>query len=225
MRRGVGFLLGVLAVLVLAREAAADFQCSVLHICYYEGPAFQFRVVDAETRQPLGDVHALAEWVLYGMHGLNGPLLVRDTVSGPDGKIAFPAWGPLRGPVSGLSLDHSPAITLFKAGYKTFLLQNRGVPLGEDQTTRVRTFDYEGKTIALEPFRGTPEEWVEELKKAAWRGWGRSDNQGLQFRVPYLNRLERVWAERDKLPESYRKPGQTFWHIEREIRFLEEGKR
>jgi hypothetical protein len=160
------------------------------------------------------------------MHGLNGPLLVRDTVSGPDGRIAFPAWGPLRGPVSGLSLDHSPAITLFKPGYKMFLLQNRGVPFGEDQTTRVRTFDYEGKTITVEPFRGTPEEWVEELEKA-WRGaWAqRSDETMLTFRVPYGNRLRRVWAERDKVPERYQSRGEFFWFVRGEIKHLEEGRR
>ncbi len=223
MRRSVGLLIGVFGVLSLARGAAADFQCQVLHVCLYEGPAFSFRVVDAETRQPLAAVHALAEWVLYGPHGLDGPLLVRDTVSGPDGAIAFPAWGPLRGPASGLSLDHSPAITLFKPGYKTFALYNRG---GKDETTRVRTFDHAGKTLAMGPFRGTPDQWVEELKKIrSGVAFPRSDEQSLQFREPYMNRLRLVWAERDKVPSRYQERGQFFWFVEFQMKSLQEGKR
>ena len=40
----------------------ADQPCEVVPMpCTFEALAFEFRVVDAETRQPLPDVHALAE--------------------------------------------------------------------------------------------------------------------------------------------------------------------
>ena len=220
-------VLAILAALAAAGCAYAaappGSDCGPPGGCLYEGPPFRFTVVDAETRQPLADVHALAEWVLSGYHGVDGPLMVQDAVSGPDGEVPFPGLGVVRGPSSGLVIGQDPVITLFKPGYKTLRLINASGP--RQQTARRRPFSLGVQDAALQAFRGTPEQWVEELSKAAWGSSGRSDEQGLQFRVPYLNRLKRVWAERDKLSQEYQKPGQTFWHVEREIKFLEERKR
>jgi len=106
------------------------------------------------------------------------------------------------------------------------LLITNAYPEGTEPTTRTRPFGEDRHTFSLEPFRGSPEEWVEQIDKAVWgQSGGMSEEQELQFRVPYLNRLKRIWAERDKLPQMYRKDGQLFWHIERGIKFLEEGRR
>jgi hypothetical protein len=51
------------------------------------------------------------------------------------------------------------------------------------------------------------------------------DEQRLRFRDPYLNRLRRVWAERERLPEYFQSRGQFFWAIEGDLKFLEEGHR
>jgi hypothetical protein len=88
----------------------------------------------------------------------------------------------------------------------------------------MRPFYQDGETFAMEQYRGT--QWLKQLGELdIGRATPRSDEQSLQFRGPYLNRLRRVWAEREKYPERYRAPGQFFWHLEREIKFLEEGRR
>ena len=223
MRRAIGIGLFFLVGLLVPRVAEANILCRWFGYCVYESPGFRIAVVDRETGQPLADVHALAEWQMYGGHGRNGPLMVEDTVSGLDGLFTFPAWGPTRAPGVGLVLNHDPVISLFKPGYKALVIFN--MP-GTDETARVRGFTQEGRTYSLEPFRGTPEDWVQQLKKAAYpETAGRTSEEQLrQFRLPYLNRMRRVWAERDKVPQQYRKEGQLFWHIGRSIKFYEEGK-
>jgi hypothetical protein len=223
LRRPVGIGLLLLVGLLVPRAAEANILCRWFGYCVYESPGFRIAVVDRETGQPLADVHALAEWQMYGGHGRNGPLMVQDTVSGRDGLLTFPAWGPTRAPSVGLVLNHDPVISLFKPGYMALVIFN--MP-GTDETTRVRGLTQDGQTYFLEPFRGTPEEWVEQLRKV-WVGLAtpRSDEQTLKFRDPYLNRVRRLWAEREKLPERLASPGQFFWSLEGVLKFLEEGRR
>ena len=213
-------VLAVAGGLLLSGTAEANVLCRLLPMrCTYEGAAFRFTVVDAETRQPLGEVHALAEWQLMGMYsGHGGPLMALDAVSGPDGQITFPAWGPIPGPH--LMLGSDPVVTLLKSGYKTLRLANPSPP-GTTETTRVRRFGRDGQTIALEPFRGIPDEWVEQLDQV-WAGLAmRNQDDNRKFRDPYLNRVRRVWAERDKVPERHRvRPG-FFWFVEQEMKRLE----
>lgn len=224
MQRGVGIIMLFALGLLVPQPAAAEFLCTMFGKCLYEGAPFRFTVVDKNTGQPLADVHALAEWILHGPHGRNGPLMVQDAVSGPEGVLAFPAWGPTPGTRLGLILNHDPAITLFKPGYRTLLIQN-AYPEGTEETTRVRRFGQDGQTFALEPFRGSPKEWVKQMDNVLGSSGSMSDDQLLQFRWPYLARWKRVLGEREKLPPQYQQVGQFFWHVEREIKFLEEGKR
>ncbi|MGH7207863.1 MAG: hypothetical protein ACREIL_00615 [Nitrospiraceae bacterium] len=181
--------------------------------------------MDKETGQPIVDAHALAEWQLYGYYGRNGPLMVQDAVSQADGVLTFPAWGPLRGSRAGLVINSDPVVSFFKPGYKALIVTN-AIPIGLNETEQVRGFFQNGQTFALEPFRGNPEEWVDQLRKV-WLGLAtpRGDDKSLAFRGPYLNRLLRVWAERERLPERFRLPGQFFWSVEGAVKFLEEGRR
>jgi hypothetical protein len=153
----------------------------------------------------LVDVHALAEWQVHGPGGgLNGPLMVLDAMSDPDGVVKFPGWGPIEGPLDGIGIGRDPVITLFKSGYKTAFLNNgyRG-PAREQE--RVRRATHDGRTYPLERFVGTPREWVGELEN--------------------LRRMELVAAERDKFPPDELRPGKFAWHLDRELRFLREGHR
>src|SRR5436309_684140 len=59
----------------------------------------------------------------------------------------------------------------------------------------------------------------------AGRAFSRSDDQSLKFRVPYSNRLKLISNERDKTPADERRVGRFFWHVDRELKFLEEGHR
>ena len=216
-----------LFALTIPLLAAAGQLCDLFPMpCTFESLAFKLIVVDAETRAPLADVHALAEWQVHGYGGtLNGPLIVMDAISQSDGVLAFPAWGPIEGPADGIGIGRDPIITVFKTGYKALLIYN-GDPPGTKETQRVRRFYRDGGTFALEPFRGTPEEWLKELDRVyAGIAFPRSDEQSLQFRTQYLNRLRRVWAERAKIPPSLRKERDFFWFVEGRMKFLEEGHR
>jgi hypothetical protein len=102
----------LLAVSVLGLGASAQGQndrsdplCPHIVACQYEAPAFTIRVVDQQTGQPLADVHAIATWLFYGGPRRRGPLTVLEAVSGPDGGLSFPAWGPIRSGVKGLGSD------------------------------------------------------------------------------------------------------------------------
>src|SRR2546422_3791055 len=154
----------LLVSLVSPIVAAPAQPCEVVPMpCTFEGLPFKITVIDAETRKPLADVHALAEWQMHGAGGrLNGPLMVLDAASGPDGALAFPGWGPVDGSVMGLGIGRDPIITLFKSGYKALVINNADPP-GALETQRVRRFYQDGRTYELEPFRGTDEEWIHEL--------------------------------------------------------------
>jgi len=215
----------LIASVVWPHAADSDQPCEVVPMpCTFESLPFKFKVVDAETHQPLADVQALAEWQTEGVGGrANGPLMVRDTVSGSDGLISFEAWGPIEGPWTGLVIGSDPVVTLFKTGYKAMILNNGYLPPGRERE-RVRRFVRKDSTHALEPFRGTLDERIQELKKV-YRGaaFPRSDDQSLRFRGPYLNRLRRVWAERDRVPEQYLDRPGFFWFVREHMKDLEDG--
>src|SRR5262249_13188247 len=182
--------------------------------------------IDAERRKPLTDVHALAEWQIHGAGGrLNGPLMVLDAASELDGTLAFPGWGPINGPVIGLGIGRAPVIKLFKSGFKAPVINN-GDPPGTPETQRVRKFYQDGRAYELEPFRGSPDQWLEQLRRVAFGvAVPRNDETSLQFRNPYLNRLKHVSGERTKFPVEQQRVGSFFWHLDRSLKFLEEGYR
>lgn len=214
---------GLLGILLFATPVRSYLACGALGHCPYEGVPFRFTVVDAETGQPLPEVHALAEWVLEGFHGVNGPLMVQDAVGGPDGVIAFPAWGPITGPPSGLRIRLDPAITLFKPGYQVLPIFNSYIveSVEKTQTLRVRRFDPDGATFKLERFRGTAEEWLKELQKAAYPGFmGRASAEQIgPYARHYIARIRRVLAERKKIAGVGRELGID--SLEQNIRELE----
>src|SRR5262245_21623186 len=112
-RKAMPYALTVVSLLLVAlviSVPAAGQLCDILPMpCTFESPALKFIVVDAETRAPLVDVHALAEWQVHGYGGrLNGPLIVMDAVSRSDGVLAFPAWGPIEGPADGIGIGRDP---------------------------------------------------------------------------------------------------------------------
>jgi hypothetical protein len=222
-RAALARALGVTAGLALApRPAAADFMCTVFGDCDYESPGFQFVVTDRETGRPLADVHALAEWIRYGRHGSGGPLIAQDAVTGEDGVARFAPWGPVRGAPMGLVLNADPLVTLFHSDYRTLLLNNAVNP-GTDEKQRVRGFVLGIQSTGLMPFRGSSEEWVEELKRAAIvdsRGSMRVDRLG-PSRSAYVRRLRRVLAASTVVPTRYREPGQLLWHLERSLKAFE----
>ncbi|MFQ5741173.1 MAG: hypothetical protein ACE5JX_19390 [Acidobacteriota bacterium] len=137
----------------------------------YSARPIRGKVVAATTGQPLEGVIIVAQWILYdtGVGGQNprGRLEVLETVTAPDGSYAFPGWGPKQNPVN-IDKEHAyaccfltirdPELNFFKLGYRSRTVQNQ-----RESHSSVRTSDWDGKTIKLEPFKGSPNEWATEL--------------------------------------------------------------
>jgi hypothetical protein len=228
VRRPIGIGLLIVAGLLVPRAAAADVLCKWFGRCLYESPGFRFTVVDKETGRPLADVHALAEWIGYGALGHHGVFMAQDAVSGPDGVVPFPPWGPIRGSPSGLVFQFDPVITLFGPGY--ILPESYGsgkrwiynaTPGGITETTRVRRFGREGERFAMEPFRGTSEAWVRHLREVAFPdvGAGVSEEARRRVRRAFLNRHRRVQEELEKLPRDRRDVEDLRKALHRDLQF------
>lgn len=139
----------------------------------YSAQAIRGIVIDASTGQPMDGVIIVAQWVLIeanvGGHTARRRLQVLETVTAQDGSYAFPAWGPIPNPLD-INLpkgyiccflwDQDPALSYFKPGYRPLGLENTK-PV--DVAPAVRTSDWDGKRIELEPFKGSVEEWGKEI--------------------------------------------------------------
>jgi hypothetical protein len=193
----------ILLSLLAPAHADAHLLCSVFAVCPYVSPGFTLTVVEAESNKPIADVYAWAEWVQYGAHGLNGPIMIQEALSGADGRLVFPWWGPRFGYRAGLDIGSDPAVILFKPGYATLIVQNGERP-GMRVSDAIRIFTSNGETVKLQPFRGSRAEWIDQLSKFIYPAVTSSvsDSQREQFRESYLRRLGRVEAEVAKLPQE-----------------------
>ena len=211
----------ILVSLWAPTPADANPLCRWTGICLYLSPGFRVTVVDAASGKPLSGVYGWAEWTQYGAHGRGGPLMVQDATSDAAGHLSFPHWGPTFGSAGGLLLGTDPAVILFKPGYITLLVEN-GVPLGASQHSAIRGFSRSGETLRLQPFRGTPAEWVEQLRQLVYPGLSSyvSDAQRDQFRGLYLRRVGMVTAELAKLPADTGKAAELKVGLEQSARFL-----
>jgi hypothetical protein len=143
----------------------------------YSGAEIRGWVVDAETKKPLEGVHVVAQWILrtgifHGEHVIR--LQILETVTDAKGEYYFPAWGPkARPPLSELEWGFDPILGFFKAGYKPDGRSNYSPPPADEAEMSRRFSVWHGKTIALEPFRGTAETWVTYLENIQISlGWG-----------------------------------------------------
>lgn len=201
--------MGSLLLLALAwpspvRADGGTMLCRMLLQCYWESPPFTIRVIDKDTGRPLADVHGLAVWMIYSVGSATQAVFMQDAVSGPDGVLRFAGWGPLRG----YQELERPFITLFKPGYVLprpepgLRRAIRGhIPDGEFDTG-IRRFSRDGETFAMEPFRGSPAEWLGELKEALELGGNFDPARPEPARTSFLNRLYRVRAEVQRLVDQ-----------------------
>jgi hypothetical protein len=216
----------VLLLLLTVRPCEANVLCRWTGICLYLSRGFEITVVDAANDSPLAGVFAWAEWIQYAAHGTNGPLVVQEATSGTDGRLAFPAWGPRRGSAAGLDLGADPGLLLFKPGYAPLVAQNE-VPLGADHRAMARTFTRTGAALRLQPWAGPVAERVRQLQSLALAPYvGRfTDEQGIQFRITYLKRLDLVEAELAKLPPGDVEVARFRASLELDRRFWSGGRR
>jgi hypothetical protein len=182
----------------------------------YSAEPIRGRVVDAETRQLLEGVHVVAQWILQTgiLHGRTVERLhILETVTDATGAYRLPGWGPKPRPALSRLETSDPLLTFFKPGYRPLDRSNN-----EMHDRPVRTSRWDGKTIALEPFRGSPEEWVDSLQHVQVRlRWGRSTDSGqVNDHWRHFPRIVlRVLEERMLLPERLRHRVEDLagWHV------------
>lgn len=161
----------ILSLLLLLASPCAAGEPLSFPPAYYSAQPIRGTVVDATTRQPLEGVIIVAQWILYetsvGGQNPRKRLEVLETVTAPDGTYTFPGWGPkanlwsidlAKAYMCCFLTDRDPKLSYFKPGYRPLMLDNR-----VERNTSVRTSDWDGKTIELEPFRGSLNEWAAAL--------------------------------------------------------------
>ncbi len=162
--RGRAGAVHALVGLILVGHAAAQPPA-------YSAAEIRGRVVDADTREPLAGVHVVAQWIL--ITGMVHPqsitrLHILETLTDATGEYQLPAWGPKPRPFLAELDSADPRLTFFRPGYRMLDRSNQ-VPHHEP----LRTSRWHGKTIELEPFRGSPEEWANQLSLLqTGLGWG-----------------------------------------------------
>jgi hypothetical protein len=216
----------LLTCLWIPAPADANVLCRWTGFCLYLSPGFKLAVVDAETGKPLPGVYAWAEWVQYGAHGIGGALMVQDANSSTDGHLTFPKWGPKFGSRAGLLRGTDPAVILFKPGYATLLIEN-DVPLGASEHAAIRSMSRHGHTMRLQPFRGSPAEWVDQLRQLAHPTLSSSvsEAQRDRFRALYLRRLQLVESDLHRMSPGVAGVAAFGSSLELDRRFLTGGRR
>jgi hypothetical protein len=130
---------------------------------YYSSEAIEARVVDADSGTPVEGVNVIAAWQLKGgLEGGNiaGYLEVLEAVTDHDGVFRIPAWGPKAKTQHGGFERTAPRIMLFKSGYQYRQVENKSPP----QRRGFLQSDWNGKTITLPRFVGSPAEYKEKLR-------------------------------------------------------------
>jgi hypothetical protein len=179
----------------------------------YSGAAIRGRVIDAETNRPLAGVHVVAHWrlqtgVSHGRHATR--LEILETVTDEKGDYYLPAWGPKPRPSrSALEWGFDPMLMFFKAGYLPDGRRNYNPPPDNEAEMSHRYSLWDRKTIALEPFRGTMQQWATHLSGVQiGLGWGTATDDVIP-RVnddwKYMPRIVlAVLEECRRLPDSIR---------------------
>ena len=158
--------------LLLNRLATSGMlvQCLLLSACgfMYHAEAIEGRVMDSQTEKPLEGVIVVAHWQLMG--GFEGGVPIKqlqifEATTDQNGRYQFPAWGPKFAVIGHLG-SQSPRILMFKPGYKYLGLDNQWYE-GRDSSK----FDYNKKTVKLDPFKGTPAKYAEHLSSLSSSLW------------------------------------------------------
>jgi hypothetical protein len=127
----------------------------------YSAKSIQGTVVDAATGRPLAGVIVVAQWVLYESIDYGRHLQEMEAVTDSAGVYRFSAWGPKPNPGFPFArLDAmDPHLSLFLPGFKPGFAVNRW-----ESNEALRASEWDGKTIQLQAFSGTAEQWAGELR-------------------------------------------------------------
>lgn len=195
-----GYSVGSALLLGLAMLLAADVE-GPPPLTYSAKPV-EGVVVDAQTGEPLGGVIIVAQWILdQAGVGSYRRLHVFETATDPTGRFLIPGWGPKRNswyPWTRLR-DADPMLFFFKQGYSPLTVQNRW-----DRNESMRFSEWDGKTISLQKFTGTPDEWATKLSfLQTFLGWSsQAVDWRLMPRITLTLELERLVLEQKRLRVS-----------------------
>jgi hypothetical protein len=219
MKRYVKALVIIFVTLLAVTRVEAEIACAWFGYCVYQSPGFRIVVIDQDGGQPLAGVHALAAWIQYDSHGTGGPLMALDSVSGTDGVLSFPAWGPIKGSSAGIEIALAPGISLFKPGYNHLLINNVS---SRDHRARVRGFTRDGQTFKMVLFKGDTAQWPQELFNAAHPTLMTrvSEEYPKEIRGVYIKRWQLVKTDAEKLPKDRQDVYLLIDNLDREIRAL-----
>lgn len=215
-----------LTIVAASPSEKSDPLCPHIIACKYEAPAFNIRIVEDKTGQPLAEVHAIATWVVYGGPRRRGLLMVLEAVSGPDGVLSFPSWGPIYAAVEGVMPGSDPMISVFRPGYRAQMIHN-ATPLDLTDTARVRAFDQNGATFRMRPVQDKPADILSELRKARdpFDGTMVSEYDPRAFQNIYLKRLRLVRSEVEGLPHRGPDYETLLWGLNADIHLFDGGGR
>lgn len=183
----------------------------------YSAEPIEAWVIDAVTKKPMEGVIVTANWQLVeGTLGGSRPLgqlKVMEAVTDKNGRFAFPAWGPVE-VTKGHLVSDDPQLLLFKSGYQYLRLSNQYTSDRELRLRPVRRSDWNGKTIEMKRFTGTPEEWFKMLERSI-PSFGRRED----YKQSML--LKAILAEENSIPDSIEDKRLFFDNI---VRRLLEGR-
>lgn len=157
--RIVGLLIGGMLAFIAPVPATA--------FIYYAEPTEGW-VVDAETGRPIEGVVVVGHWQLRG--GFEGgtpisELEILETVTDQDGRYYLPGWGP-KFAFQGQLKSQSPTLLLFKPDYKYLGLDNQWYPGRKGSKS-----DWDKKSVKLMQFKGTLEQYADELQSLSSALW------------------------------------------------------
>lgn len=176
-------------------------------------PATEGWVVDAESGEPVEGVIVVAYWGMEKAWAWSvapaGAIAVFEEVTDKDGYYRIPGWGPRLAEYS-VRESADPLIILFKNGYEPRILGNMKVS-GSGYNSKDSFFRpsmWDGKTVEIKRFTGTPEERIEGMRRIIPNLEGDYSKQ-----IPLL--LNAILEEEKSIPNSAHRKRPFFDNIVR----------
>ncbi len=142
----------------------------------YSADSIEGHVVDSDTGKPLEGVIVVANWALeFGWEGGSlATLYLAEALTDGTGRYFIPAWGPKevpgKLPPEARLKNDDPALYFYLNGYEYHVVTNsRSVKEMWKKGPAVRSSEWNGRTIKLRRFAGTPEEYRKRVL-ALWQG-------------------------------------------------------
>ncbi|MCM2315811.1 MAG: hypothetical protein NDJ92_11760 [Thermoanaerobaculia bacterium] len=129
----------------------------------FKAEPIEFALVDKDSGRPIEGATAAAIWQYRaGMEGGgNGPIVnVLEMVTGKDGKVRFPGWGP----VIVTARLRETTVYIFKSGYAPEYANNEPT-LSSSENDRQQRFLYNGLAVRMTQVSGSRKDYVLRVER------------------------------------------------------------